>query len=140
VTGTDPAVARRLSDLQLKQTELTIKSYEKWLAEHGETENAADVRKSLEDERKRRDDLLISEARKRVERNPTDLQLRYEMGERLVQAGQFTEAIPELQRARQNPNARLKAMHMLGQCYRKGMLDLASSSTECGSEMRRWTG
>ena len=39
---------------------------------------------------------------------------------------QFTEAIAELQRAKQNPNARLKAMNLLGQCYtEKGMLDLA---------------
>ncbi len=70
--------------------------------------------------------MLISEAKKRVERNPTDLQLRYELGEQLVMAGEHTEAIPELQRARQNPNARLKAMNLLGQCYtEKGMLDLA---------------
>jgi tetratricopeptide (TPR) repeat protein len=126
VSGSDPGVARKLSDLQMKLTELNIKGYESWLAEHGETEQAAEVRQQLDDEKKRRDEMLISEARRRVERNPTDLQVRYELGDRLVQAGQFTEAIPELQRARQNPNARLKAMNMLGQCYtEKGMLDLA---------------
>ena len=43
-----------------------------------------------------------------------------------MKAGQYDNAIPELQRARQNPNARLKAMNLLGQCYtEKGMLDLA---------------
>jgi len=126
VSGSDPGLARKLSDLQMKLTELNIKGYETWLAEHGESEHAAETRQHLEDEKKRRDDMLISEARKRVERNPTDLQVRYELGERLVQAGQYTDAIPELQRARQNPNARLKAMNMLGQCYtEKGMLDLA---------------
>jgi tetratricopeptide (TPR) repeat protein len=126
VSGSDPGLARKLSDLQMKLTELNIKGYETWLAEHGESEHAAETRQHLEDEKKRRDGMLISEARKRVERNPTDLQVRYELGERLVQAGQFTDAIPELQRARQNPNARLKAMNMLGQCYtEKGMLDLA---------------
>jgi tetratricopeptide (TPR) repeat protein len=126
VSGSDPGVARKLSDLQMKLTEINIKDYETWLAEHGETEHAAEVRQHLDEAKKRRDEMLISEARKRVERNPTDLQVRYELGERLVQAGQYTDAIPELQRARQNPNARLKAMNMLGQCYtEKGMLDLA---------------
>ena len=126
LSGSDPGMARKLSDLQMKHTEMNIKDYETWLAEHGETEHAAEVRQHLAEAKQRRDAMLISEARKRVERNPTDLQVRYELGERLVQAGQYSEAIPELQRARQNPNARLKAMNMLGQCYtEKGMLDLA---------------
>jgi hypothetical protein len=36
-----------------------------------------------------------------------------------------------LQRARQNPTARLKAMNLLGRCYRElGMLDLAAKQLE----------
>jgi hypothetical protein len=36
-----------------------------------------------------------------------------------------------LQRARQSPNARLKAMNLLGRCYRElGMLDLAAKQLE----------
>ena len=43
----------------------------------------------------------------------------------------FREALPELQRARQNPNARLKAMNLLGRCYQQlGMLDLAAKQLE----------
>src|SRR5204862_2232025 len=39
------------------------------------------------------------------------------------------EAIPELQRARQNPSSRLKAMSMLGRCFvLKGMLDMAAKN------------
>jgi tetratricopeptide (TPR) repeat protein len=59
------------------------------------------------------------------------LQLRFELGDHLMNAGQYREALPELQRARQNPNARLKAMNLLGLCYRKlGMLDLAMKQLE----------
>jgi Flp pilus assembly protein TadD len=66
-----------------------------------------------------------------VERNPTDLHLRFELGEHLVNAGHFREALPELQRARQSPNARLKAMNLLGRCYCElGMLDLAAKQLE----------
>jgi tetratricopeptide (TPR) repeat protein len=39
--------------------------------------------------------------------------------------------VAELQRARQNPNARLKAMNLLGRCYGElGMLDLAMKQLE----------
>jgi tetratricopeptide (TPR) repeat protein len=48
-----------------------------------------------------------------------------------VEAGRAREALPELQRARQNPNARLKSMNLLGCCYRElGMLDLAAKQLE----------
>ena len=126
-SGTDPGVSRRLSDLHFKQLDKSIGDFEAWLAEAGEEHSdAGQVQQQLDDLRKQKAGLLISEAKKRVERNPTDLQLRYELGEQLVTAGDYTEAIPELQRARQNPNARLKAMNLLGQCYtEKGMLDLA---------------
>jgi thioredoxin-like negative regulator of GroEL len=54
--------------------------------------------------KQKRVEILIGNAHQRVERNPTDLQLRFELGEHLVNAGHFREALPELQRARQNPN------------------------------------
>ena len=85
----------------------------------------------LEAAKKERSNLLIADARKRLDRNPTDLQLRYELGEQLTIAGEYRDALPELQRARQNPNARLKAMNLLGRCYRElGMLDLAAKQLE----------
>ncbi|HEX8311478.1 MAG TPA: tetratricopeptide repeat protein, partial [Chthoniobacteraceae bacterium] len=126
--GTDPAVARKLSELQMKQLENSIKALEDWLEAYAEQspDDAVKAGEDLAALKAQQAELLISEAKKRVERNPTDLQLRYELGEQLVHAGQYTEAIAELQQARRNPNARLKAMNLLGQCYtEKGMLDLA---------------
>jgi tetratricopeptide (TPR) repeat protein len=74
---------------------------------------------------------LVEDARQRSGRDPTDLRLRFDLGERLVEAGRFREALPELQRARQHPNARLKSMNLLGCCYRElGMLDLAAEQLE----------
>ncbi len=126
--GADPAVARKLSDLQMKDRDLRIKSYEEWLAvaENKEHEEGQRVQDELDTLLKERAELQIGDAKRRVERNPTDLQLRYELGERLMQAGQTNDAIPELQRAKQNPNVRLKAINLLGQCFtEKGMLDMA---------------
>jgi len=136
--GADPAVARKLSNLQLQRIDLRINSIEQWLNDGGDQHDEAEAhRDELEALKAEKAGMLVSEARKRVERNPTDLQLRFELGEQLIRAGQFNEAIPELQRAKQNPNARLKAMNLLGQCYSaKGMLDLAIKQyQEAASEM-----
>jgi tetratricopeptide (TPR) repeat protein len=124
--------------LQLQRIDLRVNSIEKWLAEGGDQHDEADAHRSeLENLKSEKASMLIGEARKRVERNPTDLQLRFELGEQLVLARQYTEAIQELQRAKQNPNARLKAMNLLGMCYsEKNMLDLAVKQfQEAASEM-----
>ena len=141
VSGADPAIVRRLSELQLKKIDLSAKGIEEWLAQVDasgeEHEEAPAYREELNNLKQQKSELLIADARKRVERNPTDLQLAYELGEHLVNAKMYTEAIKELQRARQNPNARLKAMNLLGQCYtEKGMLDLAVKQfTDCAAEI-----
>jgi tetratricopeptide (TPR) repeat protein len=133
----DPGINRRISDLKLKNLDLLIAERARFLSESPDHEMAAQFNAELEDLRKQKAEMLIGEARKRVERNPTDLQFRYELGEQLVEAGHYTEAIPELQQARRNPNARLKAMNLLGQCYlNKGMLDLAAKQfTDAASEI-----
>src|SRR5207244_10089043 len=83
----------------------------------------------------KRAEILVTDARERVARNPTDLQLRFELGEHLVSAKRFREAVPELQRARKNPHARLKAMNLLGCCYGElGMLELATKQLKQASK------
>ena len=129
---TDPGLVRKVTDLKMKQLERRIHDDEQYLAEHGSgAEQFAEKVAEFEAAKRQRAEILIEDARKRLDRNPTDLQLRYELGEHLTHAGQFRDALPELQRARQNPNARLKAMNLLGQCYRElGMLDLAAKQLD----------
>jgi len=68
----------------------------------------------------------LQECQKRAERYPTDLQIRYEMGELYFQAGKITEAIGEFQKAQNNPQRRLQSLGYLGQCFaRRGMNDSA---------------
>jgi tetratricopeptide (TPR) repeat protein len=128
----DASLIRKVADLQQSQSNHEIAAHEEFLASHGP--DAADYAArsgALALAKKQRDKLSIDDARKRSERNPTDLQLRFELGERLFGAGLAREALPELQRARQNPNARLKSMNLLGRCYRElGMLDLAAKQLE----------
>lgn len=125
--GADANIARKKADLEFRKMDRRIKVLEDWLSQV-DTENP-DVKPYVDELTALRDQKnngVIEIARKRVGENPTDLQLRYELGEVLKKAGKTTEAVPELQRARQNPNVRLKAMNLLGQCFvEKSMLDLA---------------
>jgi tetratricopeptide (TPR) repeat protein len=130
--GADAGLIRKVSDLKIKRLEREIAAHEEFLSTHTAADESYE-RKSeeLKAAKKSRAEILLDDAHNRVERNPTDLQLRFEVGEHLVDAGRFREAVPELQRARQNPNARLKAMNLLGRCYSElGMLDLAMQQLE----------
>jgi tetratricopeptide (TPR) repeat protein len=133
LTGSsDAGLIRKLSNLKMRGAERDIAAHEEFLAGHTE-KDAAHAKRSeeLQAAKKKRAGILIEEVKKRLERNPTDLQLRFELGEHCVNAQRFREAVPELQRARQNPNARLKAMNLLGVCYCElGMLDLAMKQFE----------
>jgi tetratricopeptide (TPR) repeat protein len=130
--GRDAALIRKVSDLKMREAERDIAAHEEFLAGH-QKKDALYAKKTeeLQAAKKKRAGISIEETKKQLERNPTDLQLRFELGEHLVNAQRFREAVPELQRARQNPNARLKAMNLLGVCYRElGMLDLATKQFE----------
>ena len=131
-SGSDPGLVRKVTDLKMRQLERRIRDDEQYLAQHGQSDPQFEKKMAeLEAAKKQRAEMLIDDARKRLDRNPTDLQLRYELGEYLTEAGDYRDALPELQRARQNPNARLKAMNLLGRCYRElGMLDLAAKQLD----------
>ena len=137
LTGeSDAGLLRKMSDLKMRAAEREIAAHEEFLATHG-TKDATHAKKTeeLKAAKKKRAGILIEETKKQLERNPSDLRLRFELGEHLVNAQRFREAVPELQRARQNPNARLKAMNLLGVCYRElGMLDLAVKQLEDGAK------
>jgi len=73
----------------------------------------------------------ITECQQRVEKYPTDLAIRFEMGQLYFQAGKITEAIQEFQKAQGNPHKRLSAMGYLAQCYaQRKMYDLAARTLQ----------
>ena len=68
----------------------------------------------------------VDERRKRVEQNPTDPQLRYDLGQALYHAGEYSDAIPHLQQATRNPHIRTRVLLLLGRTFdAKGMSDMA---------------
>ena len=86
----------------------------------------AELRAALEGRVAERLTVQVHEAQKRVEQNPTDPQLRFELGSAFYHLGDFSAAIPHLQQATRNPHIRTKVLLMLGRTFRaKGMFDLS---------------
>jgi tetratricopeptide (TPR) repeat protein len=68
----------------------------------------------------------LAECQKRVEKFPTDLAIRYEMGVLNFQAGKINEALADFQKAQNNPHKKIAAMSYLAQCFaQKKMFDSA---------------
>ncbi|MFZ5806750.1 MAG: hypothetical protein ACOY3I_06050 [Verrucomicrobiota bacterium] len=74
---------------------------------------------------------LLEQTLNRSRQYPNDLTLRFELGEALVHAERYHEAIPELQRSLRHPYVRHQAYNLLGYCFQKrNMLDLAKKQYE----------
>ena len=73
----------------------------------------------------------VADCQKRVEKYPTDMAIRFEMGQLYLQSGEISEAIQEFQKAQGNPHKRIAAMNCLAQCYaRRKMFDLAARTLQ----------
>jgi tetratricopeptide (TPR) repeat protein len=73
----------------------------------------------------------LTECQRRAERFPTDLQIRYELGQLYFHAGKMGEAIQEFQKAKRNPQRLASSLNFLGQCYaRRNMNELAVRTFE----------
>jgi tetratricopeptide (TPR) repeat protein len=73
----------------------------------------------------------VSEAQARVDQNPTDPQLRFDLGLALYNSGDFNGAIPHLQQAKRNPHIRTRVLLTLGRSFdAKGMHDIANHQLE----------
>ena len=85
-----------------------------------------DLKAQLAERRAQRLAEQVVEAKARVDQNPTDPQLRYQLGLALYKSGDHTAAIPHLQQATRNPHIRTKVLLLLGRTFRaKGMYDIA---------------
>ncbi len=119
----DVALATKASTMNDRAIELDMKNLE--IAAAADPDNA-ELKAALE---LRKSDRLVGqvvEAQKRVDQNPTDPQLRFELGSALYHSGDHSAAIPHLQQATRNPHIRTRVLLMLARTFKaKGMFDLA---------------
>lgn len=119
----DVALATKAAAMKDKALEQDMKNLE--AAAAADPDNA-ELKAALEARKADRIAEQVIEAQKRVDQNPTDPQLRFELGTALYRAGDHSAAIPHLQQATRNPHIRTKVLLLLGRTFRaKGMFDLS---------------
>lgn len=127
----DTGLERRTLNAEQKAAEFYLRQLEEQIAATDDEARRAELQVHLDAARQERAQQAVVEARTRVERNPTDPHLRLELAEHLYNLGEFSEAIPHLQRARTNPNIRARALLLLGRSFEgKKMYDMASTTFE----------
>jgi tetratricopeptide (TPR) repeat protein len=120
--SSDATLDRAIADTKVRRYEHQLKNLDQSSTEHAGKAAALTAEKL---------DFQITECQKRVERFPTDLAIRYEMGVLYFQAGKVGEAIHEFQKAQQNPHKRIPAMNYLAQCFaRRKMFDLGAKTLQ----------
>ena len=120
--GNDPSLDQAIAHTIVKRFDSQLEQLNPFDPEH-----AAQVEKLKADKLA----YQVAECQKRVEKYPTDLAIRYEMGALYFQIGKITEAIQEFQKAKGNPYKRLGAMSYLAQCFAKRkMFDMAARTLQ----------
>lgn len=119
----DVALATKAAAMNDRALETDMKALE--AAAAADPDNA-ELKAALEARKADRLAEQVQEAQKRVDQNPTDPQLRFELGSALYNSGDHSAAIPHLQQATRNPHIRTKVLLLLARTFRaKGMMDLA---------------
>jgi tetratricopeptide (TPR) repeat protein len=120
--GNDPSLERSIADTIVRRFDYQSEQLDPAAPDY--TEQSA----KLQAEKL---NFQVTECQKRVEKYPTDLAIRFEMGQLYFQTGKINEAIAEFQKAQQNPHKRLVAMSYLAQCFaKKKMFDLAARTLQ----------
>jgi tetratricopeptide (TPR) repeat protein len=132
------ALATKASVMNDRAIEADLKALEAGVA--ADPDNV-ELKAALEARRADRLAEQVLEAQRRVDQNPTDPQLRFELGTALYNSGDHSAAIPHLQQATRNPHIRTKVLLTLSRCFKaKNMFDLAIKTSRTPSPtFTRWT-
>jgi len=120
--GSDASLQKQVADIQIRKFNAALAKLDQSAADY--EEQAAKIKAE-------RQAFQLEECRQRSEKYPTDLVIRFELGQLYFENGKISEAIQEFQKARSNPNKRLQAMTYLAKCFEKrGMNDLAARTLQ----------
>jgi tetratricopeptide (TPR) repeat protein len=120
--GNDATLDRAIADTTLRKYDFQIAQLNPFAPDLAEQTAALQAEKTA---------YQLAECQQRVEKYPTDLAIRFELGQLYFAAGKIGEAIAEFQKAQGNPHKRLGAMSYLAQCFaRRKMWDLAARTLQ----------
>jgi tetratricopeptide (TPR) repeat protein len=114
-TGNSFELGLELADLEIEPFRRNLAAVEERVRGHPADEEARKVRLRLLREINSREMELF---RQKADRFPTELVHRFELGVRLLRAGQVDEAIRELQASRSDPRHQWRSLLYLGHCFR----------------------
>jgi len=124
----DSTLKMKAEKMKQKLGEEQIKALEAQLKEDPSNEELAAQLLAFKQERSKES---VVEAQKRVDQNPTDPQLRFDLGLALYNSGEYNDCIPHLQQAKRNPHIRTRVLLTLGRAFdAKGMFDISISQLE----------
>ncbi|MEP6662738.1 MAG: hypothetical protein ABJC04_03640, partial [Verrucomicrobiota bacterium] len=114
----DPSLEKAILDTQMKKLDAAMAQIDPAAPDY--SERSAELKSQ-------RDEFFLEECKRRAEKYPNDLQIRFELGQLYFKSGKIGEAIQELQKAQNNPHRKLQSMSLLGQCFAsRGMNDMAA--------------
>jgi tetratricopeptide (TPR) repeat protein len=115
--GSDPSLDASIASTIVRRFDHRISELNPFEADHAERTAAIRAEKL---------NFQLAECQKRVEKFPTDLAIRFEMGVLYFQAGKISEALAEFQKAQHNAHKKIAALNYLAQCFaQKKMFDSA---------------
>lgn len=116
--ATDPSLEAAIEKTTLKKFEHGLESLDP--ADPGQAEEIARIREEMQR-------YELTECKKRADKYPTDLQIRFELGVLYFKSAKYSDAIGELQKAQSNPHRRVASMNYLAQCFAaRKMNDMAA--------------
>jgi tetratricopeptide (TPR) repeat protein len=120
--GNDTSLERSISETVVRRFDYQLEQLDPSASDYAEQSAKIQAEKL---------NFQTTDCQKRVEKYPTDMALRFEMGQFYFEAGKINEAIQEFQKAQGNPHKRGAAMSYLAQCYAKRkMFDLAARTLQ----------
>lgn len=116
--GTDSALQRQIAETKVKRFSYALSQLDA---------NAPDYAEKASQIKAERQAYQLEECKQRVEKYPTDLQIRFELGVLYYEAGKLSEAQPEFQKSLLNPHRKMQSMVYLAKCFAaRGMNDMAA--------------
>ncbi len=116
--GNDSATMKQMAETRIKKFNYALSKLDPTAEEYAEKTEAIKAERQA---------FQLEECKQRSDRYPTDLQIRFELGQLYFEAGKITEAQQEFQKAQANPNRRIQSITYLAKCFeKKNMHDMAA--------------